>query len=111
MPSTLADKPALLTSRQVASLLGVCVQTVRRAASDGRLPVVRIREGSPYKFRRADVEALCAADRNPRAVDLSAPGDRPGETPGEDAGSGGARAVATSGRAPIGDRSSEREDA
>ena len=62
---------ALLTPRQVADLLNIKVKTVYAAASDGRLPVVRLWRGARkthVRFRRSDIERLLR-DRTVRATD------------------------------------------
>ena len=51
----------LLTARDVASILSVKVVTVHAAASDGRLPCVRIWQGKRralVRFKRQDIEKL-----------------------------------------------------
>jgi excisionase family DNA binding protein len=55
-PTTLPLTP-LLTSAQAAELLSLDPYTIRRMASDGRLPVVRLSPRS-LRFRVEDVEAL-----------------------------------------------------
>lgn len=57
---TLAHTRRLLSAREAAEQLGVGVATVRRAAHDGRLDAVRVRENGWLRFRVADVEALVA---------------------------------------------------
>jgi excisionase family DNA binding protein len=60
------NEPAdLLTSTQVAALLGVTGSTVRRYADTDRLACV-VLPGGHRRFRRADVDALLApAARTP----------------------------------------------
>lgn len=50
------DGVALLTERDVATLLGVSSRSVRRLASAGSLP--RVRVGGATRYRRADVARL-----------------------------------------------------
>jgi excisionase family DNA binding protein len=65
------DTPTLVDTREAVALLGVHPRTIRRAAADGSLRPVRLRERSPLRFRRADLERLiCAAD--PGSADASA---------------------------------------
>lgn len=47
-----------LAPRQVAALIGITPDTVRKWANDGILPTQRIRAGGHRRFRRSDVEAL-----------------------------------------------------
>lgn len=60
--------PNLLTTRQVASLLGVHGDTVRRYWKNEGLPMVRLpgseRKAGPVRFDRAAVEAWIAARKN-----------------------------------------------
>jgi excisionase family DNA binding protein len=65
------DTPTLVDTREAAQLLGVHPRTIRRAAADGALRPVRLRERSPLRFRRDDLEAFLAADRDPREVDTA----------------------------------------
>jgi excisionase family DNA binding protein len=65
------DTPTLVDTREAAQLLGVHPRTIRRAAADGALRPVRLREWSPLRFRRDDLEAFLAADRDPREVDTA----------------------------------------
>jgi len=67
----MAATPTLIDSREAAALLACSVRTVRRAAADGSLPAIRLRERSPLRFRRDDLEAFLAADRDPREVDTA----------------------------------------
>ena len=51
----------LLTAEEVAELLSIRVATVYDAASDGRLPVVKLWQGkrrSLVRFRQEDIERL-----------------------------------------------------
>lgn len=51
----------LLSTRQTAAVLGVSVDTVRRHAARGTLPVVRLGPRGWMKFRSEDVEAVLAS--------------------------------------------------
>ena len=44
-------------------MLGVSVDTVRRAVQDGRLPAVRLRERGWLRFRTSDFERLVGPSR------------------------------------------------
>jgi excisionase family DNA binding protein len=50
-----ADYPPVLTTAQVAELLAMNVQEVRRLSRDGRLPSRRI--GKAYRFFRDEIVA------------------------------------------------------
>jgi excisionase family DNA binding protein len=50
--------PELLTSPQVAELLGIADRTVRELAEKGELPYVRFGDRGRYRFRREDIERL-----------------------------------------------------
>ena len=50
-----ADYPPVLTAAQVAELLAMNVQEVRRLSRDGRLPSRRI--GKAYRFFRDEIVA------------------------------------------------------
>jgi excisionase family DNA binding protein len=56
-------EPRLLSAREVATTLGVSIDTVRRRASDGTLRPVRLGNRGWLRFDRADVEALIAGGR------------------------------------------------
>jgi excisionase family DNA binding protein len=60
MPTDTA--PSLLTTKDVAALLGVSKETVRDWAAAGKLPVVRF-STQTLRYRQADVEALIEANR------------------------------------------------
>ena len=51
------DDALLLTATAAARLLGVSVDTLRRWAADGALPLVRLPRGG-YRYARPDLEAL-----------------------------------------------------
>jgi excisionase family DNA binding protein len=61
--SALSDEPRLIGAREAAAMLGVSVDTVRRAVRDGRLPVVRLRERGWLRFRTSDIERLVGSSR------------------------------------------------
>lgn len=48
----------LLTTNEVAAILGVSKFTVRSLVKSGKLPAICLR-GGPLRFRPTDVEALC----------------------------------------------------
>lgn len=49
------DYPPILDAAQVAELLGMNVQMVRRYAREGRLPAYRLPGGRTFKFFRDEV--------------------------------------------------------
>lgn len=49
----------LMTAEQVAALIPVHPETVRRWSREGKIPVVRLPSGRK-RYRRVDVEALLA---------------------------------------------------
>ena len=64
----MVEPERLLTVEEVARLLSVKPGTVYDAASDGRLPVVRLWEGkrrSLLRFRREDIERIIRERTNP----------------------------------------------
>lgn len=65
--SATATEPKLLNARQAATVLGLSIFTVRRAAADGSLPAVRLRENGRLLFRVSDLEALTNPRRASRA--------------------------------------------
>lgn len=61
----MADLPALLTTAEVADLLGRTIATVNRQAASGVLPVAHklpTRTGANL-FRREDIERIAAEQR------------------------------------------------
>ena len=61
---------SLLTPNQVAAILAVQPSTVYAAASDGRLPCVRLWQGvrrSLLRFRRRDIEEFIQQQSRSRA--------------------------------------------
>ena len=50
-----ADLPPILDAAQVADLLGMNVQMVRRYAREGRLPAYKLPGGRTFKFFRDEV--------------------------------------------------------
>lgn len=56
-----SEFPALLTPRDVATLLRVGYPTVQRWCKEGTLPAVKI--GKAYRIRRDDLEAWFEARR------------------------------------------------
>lgn len=57
---TVSDGDTLLSIGDAARMLGVSVDTLRRYANDGLIPVVRTL-GGQRRFRLVDVEAAKAA--------------------------------------------------
>jgi excisionase family DNA binding protein len=49
------DYPPILDAAQVAELLGMNVQMVRRYAREGRLPAYRLPGGRTFKFFRDEI--------------------------------------------------------
>lgn len=49
------DYPEILDAAQVAELLGMNVQMVRRYAREGRLPAYRLPGGRTYKFFKEEI--------------------------------------------------------
>ncbi len=49
------DYPEILDAAQVAELLGMNVQMVRRYAREGRLPAYRLPGGRTYKFFKTEI--------------------------------------------------------
>ena len=49
------DLPAILDAAQVADLLGMNVQMVRRYSREGRLPAYKLPGGRTFKFFRDEV--------------------------------------------------------
>lgn len=66
-PSPADDLPPILDAAQVAELLGMNVQMVRKYAREGRLPAYKLPGGRTFKFFRDEVfDALRA---NPVTAD------------------------------------------
>ena len=66
------DYPPILDAAQVAELLGMNVQMVRRYAREGRLPAYKLPGGRTFKFFRDEVYEFLkahpvAADNEERA--------------------------------------------
>lgn len=57
----------LLTCDEVAAKFAVHSKTVRRWANAGKLPVI-MTPGGGYRFRRADMERIFAAQHDPARV-------------------------------------------
>jgi excisionase family DNA binding protein len=53
--STTDDLPPILDAAQVADLLGMNVQMVRRYAREGRIPAYKLPGGRTFKFFRDEV--------------------------------------------------------
>ncbi len=60
--TTLTREP-LLTTREVADVLGVGVELVRRLVDAGVLPVVRYGPRSRFRFRESDVAEVLRPQR------------------------------------------------
>ncbi len=50
-----ADYPPILDAAQVADLLGMNVQMVRKYAREGRIPAYRLPGGRAFKFFRDEI--------------------------------------------------------
>ncbi len=53
--SDLEDLPPILDASQVADLLGMNIQMVRRYAREGRIPAYKLPGGRTFKFFRDEV--------------------------------------------------------
>lgn len=53
--ATDADYPPILDAAQVADLLGMNVQMVRKYAREGRIPAYRLPGGRTFKFFRDEI--------------------------------------------------------
>ncbi|MDH4116671.1 MAG: helix-turn-helix domain-containing protein [Acidimicrobiia bacterium] len=53
--SDLEDLPPILDAAQVADLLGMNIQMVRRYAREGRIPAYKLPGGRTFKFFRDEV--------------------------------------------------------
>lgn len=66
------DYPPILDAAQVAELLGMNVQMVRRYAREGRLPAYKLPGGRTFKFFRDDLyEFLRSHPAVPAEEDVS----------------------------------------
>lgn len=61
------DYPPILDAAQVAELLGMNVQMVRRYAREGRLPAYKLPGGRTFKFFRDEIYEFIRA--HPAATD------------------------------------------
>ncbi len=61
------DYPPILDAAQVAELLGMNVQMVRRYAREGRLPAYKLPGGRTFKFFRDEIYEFIRA--HPAAID------------------------------------------
>ncbi|HEX6947514.1 MAG TPA: helix-turn-helix domain-containing protein [Acidimicrobiia bacterium] len=61
------DYPPILDAAQVAELLGMNVQMVRRYAREGRLPAYKLPGGRTFKFFRDEIYEFIRA--HPAAAD------------------------------------------
>ncbi len=55
------DYPEILDAAQVAEMLGMNVQMVRRYAREGRLPAYKLPGGRTFKFFREEIHAFLKA--------------------------------------------------
>jgi excisionase family DNA binding protein len=56
-----ADEDRLLSTAEVAEILGVTPRTVQRKAHTGQIPIVKVMPGGrhgEYVFRESDIETL-----------------------------------------------------
>jgi excisionase family DNA binding protein len=53
--SSTSDYPPILDAAQVAELLGMNVQMVRRYAREGRIPAYKLPGGRTFKFIRDEI--------------------------------------------------------
>lgn len=53
--SSTSDYPPILDAAQVAQLLGMNVQMVRRYAREGRIPAYKLPGGRTFKFIRDEI--------------------------------------------------------
>ena len=68
------DYPVILDAAQVAELLGMNVQMVRRYAREGRLPAYKLPGGRTFKFFRDEIIEFI------RSHPVTAKGDAVSET-------------------------------
>ncbi|MDP3983920.1 MAG: helix-turn-helix domain-containing protein [Acidimicrobiia bacterium] len=67
------DLPPILDAAQVADLLGMNVQMVRRYAREGRLPAYKLPGGRTFRFFRDEIfEFLRAHPATPQGETVSA---------------------------------------
>lgn len=67
-PTTTSDYP-LMTSAEVADMLGVGERFIRRLTSERRLPFIKI--GAKVRFAREDVEGYVLASRREAGVPVA----------------------------------------
>ena len=63
------DYPSILDAAQVAELLGMNVQMVRRYAREGRLPAYKLPGGRTFKFFRDEIYEFLKAHPAAEAED------------------------------------------
>lgn len=61
--------PTWMSIQEVTELLGVTRQTLYNWRKQGTLPAYRIGTGRAVRYKRSDVEQLCAYARSPRRID------------------------------------------
>jgi excisionase family DNA binding protein len=69
--ASLDDYPVVLTAEQVAELLQLNIDYVRKLSRDGLLPASRIPGGRTYRYLRDDVLTWLLQHRNPPDGDAS----------------------------------------
>ena len=66
------DYPPILDAAQVAELLGMNIQMVRKYAREGRLPAYKLPGGRTFKFFRDEIyEFVRAHPAAPESVDVT----------------------------------------
>lgn len=71
--SSMDEYPPILDAAQVAELLGMNVQMVRRYAREGRIPAYKLPGGRAFKFIRDEIVDFLRA--HPAAVEVNEPTD------------------------------------
>lgn len=66
------DLPPILDAAQVADLLGMNVQMVRRYAREGRIPAYKLPGGRAFKFFRDEIFEFLRAHPATEAVEIRA---------------------------------------
>jgi excisionase family DNA binding protein len=76
------EYPPILDAAQVAELLGMNVQMVRRYAREGRLPAYKLPGGRTFKFFREEIYAFLKAHPAAEAEDEISGPQRTSRQPG-----------------------------
>lgn len=63
MTNVTAHEPRVMRTREAAQVLGLHVDTLRRAAASGTVPVVRLNERGWLRFRVTDIERIAGERR------------------------------------------------